>query len=157
MASSSSTGMLPEEELWVELPEELLLKVLDELGWCDSRAVRATCRRWRAIHDAGCKTLAVRNGVTEEVICMLCGRLPALTSLTLAGVKSLTTKGMRAVGGLTALTWLGLHGSNVTDSGLQELTTLTSLTRLSLWFCSTSKAGRDALKAAIPGLVTYPS
>ena len=58
---------------------------------------------------------------------------------------------------LTALTWLGLHGSNVTDSGLQELTTLTSLTRLSLWFCSTSKAGRDALKAAIPGLVTYPS
>ena len=115
MASSSSTGMLPEEELWVELPEELLLKVLDELGWCDSRAVRATCRRWRAIHDAGCKTL------------------------------------------LTALTWLGLHGSNVTDSGLQELTTLTSLTRLSLWFCSTSKAGRDALKAAIPGLVTYPS
>jgi hypothetical protein len=56
MASSSSTGMLPEEELWVELPEELLLKVLDELGWCDSRAVRATCRRWRAT-----TTLAARH------------------------------------------------------------------------------------------------
>jgi Leucine-rich repeat (LRR) protein len=165
---------------WADLPEELMLKVLDELRWwLDSRAGRGTCRRWRAMHDASCKRLQVRDGVPEEVICSLCGRLPALTRLYLGGVKSLTTEGLRAVGGLTTLTWLSLYNSNVTnvglrelrdltaltflglsyssvtDVGLQELTTLTALTQLGVHGCSTSKAGRDALKAAIPGLTIY--
>jgi hypothetical protein len=43
----------------------------------------------------------------------------------------------------------------VTDVGLQELTTLTALTKLYVYGCSTSKAGRDALKAAIPGLTIH--
>jgi internalin A len=156
------------------------------------------------MHDASRKTLSVRDGVPEEVICSLCGRLPALTILDLWGVKSLTTEGLRAVGGLTPLTRLNLTRSNVTnaglrelrgltalstlylsrsnvtdvglrelrgltalstlyldycpsvtDVGLQELTTLTALTQLYVYGCSTSKAGRDALKAAIPGLTIY--
>jgi hypothetical protein len=168
---------------WADLPEELKLKVLDR-EWTrrDSGAVRGTCRRWRAMHDASCKTLRVRDGVPEEeVICSLCGRLPALTSLYLMYVQSLTTEGLRAVGGMTTLTLLDLIDSNVTnvglrelrgltalstlrlsscpsvtDVGLQELTTLTALTELFVYDCSTSKAGRDALKAAIPGLTIYP-
>jgi hypothetical protein len=167
---------------WADLPEELMLKVLDR-EWTerDSGAVRGTCRRWRAMHDASRKTLRVRDGVPEEVICSLCGRLPALTILDLMYVQSLTTEGLRAVGGMTTLTWLSLAFSNVTnvglrelrdltalstlrlsscpsvtDVGLQELTTLTALTELFVYDCSTSKAGRDALKAAIPGLTIYP-
>jgi internalin A len=129
------------------------------------------------MHDASRKTLSVRDGVPEEVICSLCGRLPALTILNLGEVKSLTTEGLRAVGGMTTLTLLNLGASNVTnvglrelrgltalstlhlnscpsvtDVGLQELTTLTALTKLTVHACFTSKAGRDALKAAIPGL-----
>jgi hypothetical protein len=167
---------------WAGLPEELKLKVLDR-EWTprDSAAVRGTCRRWRAMHDASCKTLHVRDGVPEaEVICSLCGRLPALTSLDLMYVQSLTTEGLRAVGGMTTLTELNLGYStvtnvglrelrglialtflglsfcpSVTDVGLQELTTLTALTHLNVYGCSTSKAGRDALKAAIPGLAIF--
>jgi hypothetical protein len=251
--ASSSTGTLPEEEeQWKRLPEELLTKVLDTLGWAPRElgAVRGVCRRWRAVHDAACETLRVRYGVPNEVltlapldticcccfwrgldiseglktsasspiqapatplfkllagqvICALCGRLPALTSLNLQGVQSLTTEGLNAVGGLTTLTKLDLyncsgvtdaglkelrhltllthlslqrcgsvtdaglrwlHGlaaltelslyncHHVTDAGLHELTTLTTLTQISLFGCQTSKAGRDALKAAIPGL-----
>jgi hypothetical protein len=166
---------------WADLPEELKLKVLDrEWTWRDSGAVRGTCRRWRAMHDASRKTLRVRDGVPEEVICSLCGRLPALTSLNLGDV--LPTEGLRAVGGMTTLTTLYLGDSNVTnvglrelrdltalsnlhlnycpsvtDVGLQELTTLTALTHLHVYDCSTSKAGRDALEAAIPGLTIYSS
>ena len=170
---------------WADLPEELTLKVLDR-EWTerDSAAVRGTCRRWRAMHDASCKRLWLRDGVPEAVICSLCGRLPALTYLDLSNVKSLTTEGLRAVGGMTTLTWLHLAYSNVTnvglrelrdltalstlflshcpsvtDVGLQELTTLTALTTLYLalyvFGCSTSKAGRDALTAVIPGLTIY--
>jgi hypothetical protein len=168
---------------WADLPEELMLKVLDR-EWTrrDSGAVRGTCRRWRAMRDASRKRLRVRDGVPEEVICSLCGRLPALTILDLGDVQSLPTEGLRAVGGLTTLTWLDLGDSNVTNVGLrelrgltavsnlhlsycssvtnvglQELTTLTALTQLGVYGCSTSKAGRDALKAAIPGLTIYPS
>ena len=132
------------------------------------------------MHDASRKRLHVRDGVPEEVICSLCGRLPALTILDLMGNKSLTTEGLRAVGGMTTLTELYLGASNVTnvglrelrdltalsilhlnycpsvtDVGLQELTTLTALTRLFVDDCSTSKAGRDALTAVIPGLTIY--
>jgi hypothetical protein len=55
------------------------------------------------------------------------------------------------------LTYLSLaYCFNVTDVGLQELTPLTTLRKLDLLGCKrTSKAGRDALKAAIPGLAIY--
>jgi hypothetical protein len=46
---------------WAELPEELMLMVLDLLDWelRESAVVRLTCLRWRNIHDGGCKTLRV--------------------------------------------------------------------------------------------------
>ena len=102
-------------------------------------------------HYALCKAIQ-RDGVTDEVMHSLCGRMPELTTIDLMLVQSLTAEGLSAVGGLTALTTLGLWGCNVTDVGLQELTTLTQLTKLWLYRCPTTKAGRDALKAAIPGL-----
>ena len=107
----------------------------------------------------------------------LCGRLPALTVLSLCDVSSVTADGLRAVGGLTTLTYLDLDDCDVTDAVLRELRGLTSLTWLNLEFCShvtdvglqhltsltalttldlrgtsTTKAGRNSLKAALPAL-----
>jgi hypothetical protein len=50
----------------------------------------------------------VRNGVTDEGIHALCGRLPALNYMILREVWSLTGDGLRAVGGMTTLTELYL-------------------------------------------------
>ena len=66
----------------------------------------------------------------------LCGRLPALKTLILQGVTSLTAGGLRAVGGLTALTYLNLRFCNVTVAVLRELRDLTSLSTLYLHGCS---------------------
>lgn len=49
--------------------------------------------------------------MTDETLLALCGRLPALTSLDLQRVKSLTADGLSVVGGLTALTHLNLSYS----------------------------------------------
>ena len=77
----------------------------------------------------------------------------SLTSLTLTNCNKVTNVGLRELRGLTALTELNLdYCRNVTDVGLQELTSLVALNTLHLFSCSTSKAGRDALKAAITGL-----
>ena len=151
--------------LWARLPDELLVLVLETLwdDWLDGRrdsgAVRGTCRGWRDVHDAACKELELRDGVTEGLVCSLCVRLPALTRLDMLWVQSLAAEGLHAVGGLAELTWLRLWGCpNVTDVGLQELTSLTKLIHLNVYYCATSKAGRDTLKAAIPGLTTiFPS
>jgi hypothetical protein len=81
----------------------------------------------------------------------------SLTSLNFSYNNKVTNVGLRELRGLTALTELNLDFCpNVTDVGLQELTTLTALNTLHLVGCSTTKAGRDALKAAIPGL-TIPN
>jgi len=111
MASFSSTSTLSPCE---RLPDDLLLRVLGHVmlgrpgpeSW--SGAARGVNRKWRALHDAACTWLRVRDGVTDEVMHALCGRLPALTSLDLDGVKSLTADGLRAVGGVSALTVLDL-------------------------------------------------
>jgi hypothetical protein len=147
----------------------------------------------------------MRNGVTDGVMHALCGRLPALETLILRGVTSLTADGLRAVGGLTALTFLNLYMCNVTnavlrelrgltalsklylggctlvtnvgvrelrgltalttlwlggcthvtDVGLQHCNSLTALSRLDLYNTSTTQAGRNALKAALPALTIY--
>ena len=77
----------------------------------------------------------------------------ALTSLNLTYCNKVTNVGLRELRGLTALTELNLdYCRNVTDVGLQELTSLAALHTLCLLSCSTTKAGRDALKIAIPGL-----
>jgi len=119
MASSSTGTLSPCEQLL----DELLLRVLDHvIPWLQGRkiwcgAVRGVSRQWRALHDAACTWLRVLNSVTDEGMHAMCGRLPALTWLKLAGVKSLTEDGLRAVGGLTALTRLHLSScSNVTDT-----------------------------------------
>ena len=125
------------------LPAELLLRVLARAMLDDDGlkrwwgAVRGLSRRWRALHDANCKYLHVRNGVTNEGMHALCGRLPALKTLILRGVTSLSADGLRAVGGLTALTLLDLiHCSNVTDAVLRELRSLTALSKLYLYGCT---------------------
>ena len=129
-----------------ELPDDLLRRVLEvvmlrsdgqrQRCWW-SGTVRGLSRRWRAIHDGVCQTLCVDDGVTDEVIHALCGRLPALTFLWLNKVKSLTEDGLRAVGGLNALAFLHLGGcANVTDAVLRELRGLSALTWLYLDFCT---------------------
>ena len=214
--ASSSTSTLSQCE---RLPDEVLLRVLGHATvgedglkrWCGS--VRGASRLWRTVHDAACQRLYVRKGVTDEVMHALCGRLPALARLELEGedaylhqrAEALTADGLRAVGGLTALTYLNLAQRNnvtnavlrelrgltaltelflfncesvtgvglgelrgltelttlslagnikLTDAMLQPLTSLTSLTCLNICGCEASitKAGRDALKAALPAL-----
>jgi Leucine-rich repeat (LRR) protein len=78
----------------------------------------------------------MRNGVTDEGMHALCGRLPALKTLILSGVTSLTADGLLAVGGLTALTYLDLEHCNVTDAVLRELRGLTELSSLDLYGCT---------------------
>ena len=102
------------------LPDELLLRVLELVMRRDgqkrwSGAVRGLSRGWRALHDGACTRLRIRNGVTDEVMHALCGRLPALKTLILYQVTSLSAGGLRAMGGLTALTFLNLSICNVTD------------------------------------------
>jgi len=117
------------------LPDELLLRVLEHAMWQYGLkwwrgALRGVSRRWRALHDGACTKLTLRNGVTDEGMHGLCARLPALTHLDLHGVTSLTEEGLRAVGGLTTLTWLFLDmSSNVTDAVLRELRHLTESPR----------------------------
>ena len=123
------------------LPDELLLRVLEHVMLGRDRkewrgAVRGVSRRWRALHDGACTRLRLRNGVTDEGMHALCGRLPALKTLILDGVTSLTADGLRAVGGLTALTFLDLYRCNVTDAVLRELRDLTALTKLHLYRCT---------------------
>jgi len=140
LMASSSTGLLSPCE---RLPDELLLRVLEHVMlrlqgrkiWCG--AVRGVSRQWRALHDAHCQCLYVPNGVTNEGMHVLCGRLPTLSLLSLHEVTSLTEDGLRAVGGLTTLTSLYFHNCpNVTDVVLRELRDLTALTDLSLYGCS---------------------
>ena len=117
--TASSTGALSPCE---RLPDDLLLRVLEHAMLsrdglkCWRGVLRGSTRRWRAVHDGACTRLKLRDGVTDEVMHALCRRLPGLTWLSLCEVKSLTVDGLRAVGGLTALTELSLHYcSHVTD------------------------------------------
>jgi hypothetical protein len=75
---------MPEGE-WGQLPDELMLMVLDRLGWepHESAAVRLTCPRWRSTHDGGRKTLRLSGRATDEMVGVLCVRLPALKELDL--------------------------------------------------------------------------
>jgi len=123
------------------LPDELLLRVLARAMMDDdglkrwSGAVRLS-RRWRALHDVACTRLDLQHsGVTDAGFHALCGRLPALKTLILSWVTSLSANGLRAVGGVTALTVLDLCHGNVTDALLRELRGRTALTKLNLNSC----------------------
>jgi hypothetical protein len=194
------------------LPDELLLRVLEHvmLGWYGEKqwrgGVRGVSRTWRALHDGACTWLDCGNGVTDEGLHALCGRLPALKTLFLSGVTSLTADGLRELRDLTALRTLYLYGcthvtdavlrelrgltelstlwlvgctlvtdvgvrelrdlialrelylyfcTQLTDAGLQHLMSLTALSHLSLHSTSTTQAGRNALKAALPALAIH--
>jgi hypothetical protein len=122
------------------LPDELLLRVLEhvmlrhgEKQW--RGAVRGVSRTWRALHDGACTLLHLGNGVTDEGMHAVCERLPALKTLRLYWVTSLTADGLFAVGGLTALTFLFFGNCNVTDAVLRELRGLTELSTLILRDC----------------------
>lgn len=84
--------------------------------------------------------------------------LQELSTLTQLTWLSLSDSGVTGVGlwrlrGLTRLTKLYLDDCDgVTDVDIRELSSLSALNHLSLYNCHTSKAGRNALKAAIPGL-----
>jgi hypothetical protein len=129
-----------EQGEWAELPEELMLMVLDRLDWArrDSAAVRLTCPQWKSIHDSSCKTLRLTaDGGTDEAVAALCKRMPAVTKLDLQWVSSLTDVGLRAVAGLTALAQLNLAGcESITDEGLLDVAGVTSITHLTLIGCS---------------------
>jgi len=57
---------------------------------------------------------------------------------------------------MTALTTLWFSGcTRVTDVGLQHLTSLPALTKLYLGGTSTTQAGRNALRAALPALTFF--
>ena len=125
------------------LPDELLQRVLERVMMRedgDRKAlggpVRRVSRQWRAVHDAACTWLSVYDGVTDEVMYSLCGRMKALKTLNMRWVQSLTTNGLRAVGGLTTLTFLDFGwSSNVTNAVVRELHGLTALTALFLCGC----------------------
>jgi hypothetical protein len=141
--ASSSTSALSDEVMWEELPEELLRRVLEHVmlwRWkrrCCGGVVRGVSRRWRAVHDAACRRLRVRDGITDEGMHALCGRLPALTHLNLNEVTSLTEDGLRAVGGLATLSILDVYRCSImTDAVLWELRGLTALTTLYLYDCT---------------------
>jgi hypothetical protein len=122
---------------WAELPEELLLTVLDKLEWKwrESAAVRRMCSRWRRIHDAGLKRMELAFRATDESVMALCARMPSLTKVDLWCSEDLTDEGLRAVVKLESLT--SLSGCPlVTDEGLRAVTGLESLTELNLSWCS---------------------
>jgi hypothetical protein len=141
--------------------------------------VRLVSREWRDCHDALVTRLTVTCTTNDEGMWLLVRRFPAVVSLamkhsgrlltdeglkavsSLIGLTSLdishcelvTDEGLKAVSTLTGLTFLKLrYCDKVTAEGLKAVSSLTGLKSLDLCSCSTSKAGRDALKAAIPGL-----
>ena len=82
--------------------------------------------------------------------------LTELTALDLHGCTLVTDVGVRALRDLTTLTSLTLsYCTHVTDVGLQHCTSLTALSPLFLYDTSTTQAGRNAIKAALPALNMY--
>jgi len=123
---------------WAELPEELLLMALEQLGWekRESAAVRLTSSRWRRIHDGGRWTLVLRDRARDEAVVALRGHMPALTKLDLEGASSVTDEALQAVAELKCLTFLSLYGcSLVTDQGVRAAAELMALTWLYLGGC----------------------
>ena len=98
--------------------------------------------------------LALCN-VTDAVLREL-RDLTSLSTLSLVGCYLVTDVGVRELRGLTALKTLYLnYCTHVTDVGLRHCTSLTALSVLFLGGTSTTRAGRNALKAALPALDFY--
>ena len=86
-----------------------MLLVLDLLDWelRESAVVRLTCLRWRNIHDGGCKTLRLCYRAMDDIVAVLCARLPALTETELTS-RCLTDEGLGVVAELMSLIHLDL-------------------------------------------------
>jgi hypothetical protein len=109
---------------WADLPGELLAKVLELLqtagqnepgpfGFSEATAmVRLVCSGWKAVHDALVTRLVLRLRTTDEAVCMLVRRFPAVVSVELKSghevTAALTDTGVRAVCSLPALKSLNL-------------------------------------------------
>jgi hypothetical protein len=81
--------------------------------------------------------------------------LTTLTALDLWGIPSVTIEVLRALSSsLTSLTSLDVgHCNNVTNEGLQTLSSITALSALNLYGCrNMSAAAKQALRIAIPTL-----
>lgn len=76
--------------------------------------------------------------ITAEGLAVL-EHLPALSALTLSYARQLDDRALPAIGAKTALTWLSLDGTAITDEGMQHLRRLTSLRVL--WLGSTAVTG----------------
>jgi hypothetical protein len=132
---------MAEQRGWAELPDELMHTVLERLEWAPhvSAAVRATTSQWRRAHDAGLKTLTLR-ATTDEAAGALCARMTSLTQLRIRSSSSLTNEGLRMIAesgtGARRLTHLSLvRCRKVTTKGLKAICGITSLTHLSLVYC----------------------
>jgi hypothetical protein len=74
---------------WADLPEELVVKVLEAAGWQEgvlgfsqaSATVRLVCAGWKAVHDALVMRLVLRRETTDEAMGMLVRCCPAVASL----------------------------------------------------------------------------
>ena len=123
------------------LPEELMTKVLEMMqpagqdgGWGftqSSATVRLVSSQWRAIYDALVTRLVLRLKTTDEAVCKLVKRFPAVVSIEMKGDGwcVLTDAGLRAVSSLPALTFLDIGDCNkVTNAGVLAVSNLHALT-----------------------------
>jgi hypothetical protein len=156
-----------EVEGWESITEELLLKVLEDgLGWAReaSCAVRLVSRRWRNVHDGGCKAAGASlsshydtlyASLTDEELVMVCERLPALTSLNLSCCYQVTDEGLAAaVSRLPRLTSLNLSFCYwLTDDAVRAVSSLPALTSLDLRCCITVTDEGLLAVSSLPALV----
>jgi hypothetical protein len=124
------------EDRWAEMSEELLAKVMEllepagrqegGLGFSKpSATVRLVCAGWKAVYDALVTRLVVRRQITDEAMCMLARRFPAVALVKVKGTHgeraALTDEGIRSVSSLASLTSFNLSCDKVTDEALRAV------------------------------------
>jgi hypothetical protein len=82
--------------------------------------------------------------------------LTGLTNLTLSGDANITNSGLNDIATLTELRGLTLNGDQITDSGLGRLKALRKLRVLEVWSRNTTEEGRANLENALPNLIRCP-
>ena len=133
---------------WAALLEDLLPTILEAMQAAGRRAwepheeglgfskatavVREVCAGWQAVHDALVMRLVSNRVMNDEAVGMLVRRFPAVTSLQFM--------------------WLGWHGHEVTDEGVQEVCSLLpALTTLDLSSC------REVTDEGVRAVSTVPA
>jgi hypothetical protein len=123
---------------WANLPQELLLQILEEhLGWerCACSAIRGTCEAWRCATDSAVPSLKVKSWSSTR-------GFPSITRLEVVSCGELTDMGLRQAlgsGHLAQVQTLSLgHCSKLTDGGMRSLRSLPALSHLHLELCGNS-------------------